>query len=321
MDATPTAEAVSIGCERCQHLEIEVAELRRQLALIHDQNDRSRTVQWWTAACFSVLCVAVAPQLPTGLMLWSLTQNFGIDWPIFVFQGTSIGMAWAQWTLITTFCLLLNAPIWQKALMYVGWSGLAILFWLPLMYQFFSDGEPLVVAWLAPFVSLLLVIPIVIVRFASHWTLVWGDNGTEARPVSIAGYFGLITIAATVLTLVRYLPWQEMGLTLDNVWILVAVLAGPMVAMAVANYLLLAMYFRDPSRSFWPYPFIILSISLIACGISFAGYAAIEGLDSIEVVMLFLCSIVLMAEIPLALAYWVMRCLGYRIATSRMAST
>lgn len=82
------------------------------------------------------------------------------------------------------------------------------------------ESEALHLALLGPFLSSLIVTPVIVFRIVYRWQIVHGLNQFQGRPASIATYLILTFIVAALISAMSWLPQELQDGLLDGSYLI-----------------------------------------------------------------------------------------------------
>jgi len=274
-DLTPKQSTTA--CPQCeQHLE-EFARLRVELTVLHGERGRRHSAGWWCRAGLGVLLLTTLPHIPRIGCYIREQADPDIAWGWLALWGLSIGLHWAQWSLIGIFYMLHEGPLWQRSLMYVGLSSIATTgTFLVVVLVPSNDHEMLYLAYAGPILAVVMAIPVFLARAFRRWTLAHRSSKADARPMSLASYLTVMTVLGVALTAMKLFPWREIATDLDGAVDYLLVFCGPLIAIGCLHLWLLPKMLgprrgRSMSWKQWLLLGLIVSVGFLS---SIGGFAA-----------------------------------------------
>lgn len=187
MATVDISEPSTAAYSRCEKDLDKIVRLRAELDEDHGHRSQCRTARWWGLAALGVLLLTAIPHAPRIMCYIREQVDPGVASGWLALWGLSIGLQWAQWSLIGIFCILHEGPLWQRSLLYVGLGALtAITTYFASMFIDTTDHEMLYLAYAGPMLTIVMAVPVFLARVFCRWTLVLRSSKTVARPMSLS---------------------------------------------------------------------------------------------------------------------------------------
>lgn len=311
----------TVACPQCeQHLE-EIARLRAEVARLREQKTHLRSTRWWWLAAMGVFLLATLPHL-AAIVIHIVDVDLYDEWPGYAFWGATIGLPWAQWSLIGIVCMLHEGPLWKRVLSYVGLAAVTVVATSLLMsFVDIGDEDMLYLGYASPFLSVAVVIPAFLARVLRRWTLVHRTSKAPARPTSLATYLAVMTVFGVTFTAMKFFPWDTIATTAEDMSAYLLVFGGPLIALGLLHLWFLPNVLAAGERpSILGGPLIMLGlIAAFGIGSSVAGFviylAYSERLDWSEVALVAALpsTLIITAALFNMAGYFWLRLLGYEL--------
>ena len=225
------------ACPQCKQYLEDIARLQAELAEVRAEQRQRHTAQWWGVAALGVSLLLLLVHAP--YIFLELIDQLGIgialsesEWIQYALLGTTIGLPWAQWSLIGIFCMLHEGAAWCRALMYVGLCGIAaVTTLLALTLLDFRDDHFFYLACAGPLLTTVMAMPVLLARVLRRWTMTHRNSKAQARRVSVATYLTGMTVLGVVFAVMKFFPWSEIIADLDDVTVYLLVFGGPLIAV------------------------------------------------------------------------------------------
>ena len=170
--------AETTPCSECEQLRQENALLRQQIASQTGEDIRLPSNHWLALLIVGWVLLTILPT--TAAWLASFEPQ---TWMRYVGDGIAFGAPCLQCSVLFSVLVLLNVGESQKLLIFVLASvGLGAC-WLSMRNL---ESDSFLYALLGPFVSSLIVTPVIACRIVCRWQIVHGLSQRQRRPASIA---------------------------------------------------------------------------------------------------------------------------------------
>ena len=325
MAAAAATEKESTTCSQCEQHLAEIERLRAELSKLQGDNVQRQSAKWSCLAALGVFLLATTPFLPLAAL--QVLENAGwtnSEWFAYIFWGVSIGLPWAQWSLLGTICMLHHGPLWQRALIWVGLAGCTGMAMLLAITVLENDPEDvLIVGWAAPLLAVVIIFPTFMARVLRRWTLAERNAKAVPRPVSLKSYLALMAVLGIVFTAAKFFPWRIMASDAEEVAIYLVLFGGPLMAMSFAHVWLLPTILRtreaySPSWIQWLLAPLVLATTTAASvgGFMVVAPQAVQP-DELWLIAGLIASVPCAGTLLIAGGYFWLRMLGYELLTSR----
>jgi hypothetical protein len=305
----------------------EIERLRAELSRLQGGQPPPLDARWWCLAALGVFLLATIP----NLLLLAVQAIYGREYGngpnlfAYIVWGVSIGLPWAQWSLIGIFGMLHHGPLWQRVLISVGLSVCSgFMLFISITIHNTDRDDVLMVGWIAPLLVLIIAFPMFLARIFRRWTLAIRGAKAVPRPVSLASYLVLMVVLGIAFTAAKFIPWDVIASSREDAAIYLIVFGGPLLSISFAHLWLLPKILNTRkgfavSWAQWLWPCLVLAATLT---ISLAGPPLLLRPQTFDVEHIMRLA-GLIAAIPcaggifIAAGYFWLRMLGYGLLSSR----